>query len=125
MQESIRNYYREGIWAEHSNLAERYPGLRALIDWGRTFFERDVLPVLWRRNQNVSESSSTIWIHRDAPQVVKEALRLLCYSGILLEEVSGIRATRSEVGTRYIVNLDATSPRSRADRLWRANPGVL
>lgn len=42
--------------------------------------------------------------HRDAPQVVREALRLLCYSGILLEGVSGIRATRSEPGTRYIVN---------------------
>jgi hypothetical protein len=36
---------------------------------------------------------------------VREALSLLCYSGILLEGVSGIRATRSEVGTRYFVNL--------------------
>lgn len=104
MQESIRNYYREEIWAEHSNLAERYPGHRNLIDWGRTFMERDVLPALHRRNQGVDDTSSAIWTHRDAPQVVREALRLLCYSGILLEGVSGIRATRSEPGTRYIVN---------------------
>jgi hypothetical protein len=104
MQESIRSYYREEIWAEHSNLAQRYPGHRDLIDWGRTFLERDVLPALHRRNQGVAETSSAIWIHRDAPQVVREALRLLCYSGILLEGVSGIRATRSEPGTRYIVN---------------------
>jgi hypothetical protein len=104
MQESIRSYYREEIWAEHSNLAERYPGHRELIDWGRAFLEREVLPALHRRNQDVGETSSAIWIHRDAPQVVREALRLLCYSGILLEGVSGIRATRSEVGTRYIVN---------------------
>jgi len=105
VQESIRNYYREDIWAEHSNLAERYPGHRELIDWGRTFIEREVLPVLHARNQGTSETSSAIWIHRDAPQTVREALRLLCYSGILLEGVSGIRATRSEVGTRYIVNI--------------------
>lgn len=105
VEEAIRNYYREDIWAEHSNLAERYPGHRELIDWGRNFLERDVLPVLHARNQGVSESSSAIWVHRDAPQTVREALRLLCYSGILLEGVSGIRATRREVGTRYIVNL--------------------
>lgn len=104
-QESLRNYYREEVWSEHSNLAERYPGHRGLIDWGRTFLERDVLPALHSRNQATSETSSAIWIHRDAPQVVREALSLLCYSGILLEGVSGIRATRSEVGTRYLVNL--------------------
>ena len=105
VQESIRNYYREEIWTEHSNLAERYPGHRDLIDWGRNFIEREVLPVLYARNQGSSETSSAIWIHRDAPQTVREALHLLCYSGILLEGVSGIRATRSEVGTRYIVNI--------------------
>lgn len=104
-QESIRNYYREEIWSEHSNLAERYPGHRALIDWGRYFLEREVLPALHSRNSAANETSSAIWIHRDAPQVVREAFRLLCYSGILQEGVSGIRATRSEVGTRYLVNL--------------------
>lgn len=104
-QESMRNYYREEIWSEHSNLAERYPGHRELIDWGRNFLERDVLPALHSRNQAASETSSAIWIHRDAPQSVREALSLLCYSGILLEGVSGIRATRSELGTRYLVNL--------------------
>ncbi|OUE19131.1 hypothetical protein BFL36_13900 [Clavibacter michiganensis] len=104
-QESVRKYYREEIWSEHSTLAERYPGHRDLIDWGRHFIEREVLPTLHKRNQPGSEASSAIWVHRDAPQTVKEALRLLCYSGVLLEGVSGIRATRSEVGTRYMVNL--------------------
>ena len=106
VQETIREYFREEIWAEHSSLAERYPGHRPLIDWGRQFIERNVLPDLYRRNQGrSSETSSYLWIHRDAPQTVKEALRLLCYSGILQEGVSGIRATRSELGTRYMVNL--------------------
>ncbi|MGV0154397.1 hypothetical protein ACSW29_13765 [Rhodococcus sp. GB-02] len=104
-QEAIRNYYRDEVWSEHSNLAERYPGHRELIDWGRSFLERDVLPALHARNEAANEASSAIWVHRDAPQTVREALSLLCYSGILLEGVSGIRATRSEVGTRYFVNL--------------------
>ena len=103
-QESIRDYYREEVWAEHSKLGERYPGHRELIDWGRTFLERDVLPALHSRNQEAALASSAIWIHRDAPQTVRHALSLLCYSGLLLEGESGIRATRSETGTRYVVN---------------------
>jgi len=105
-QDTIRQYYREEIWAEHSMLADRYPGHRLLIDWGRKFVEEDVLPALYHRNQShEAQMSSAIWIHRDAPQAAREALSLLCYSGILQEGVSGIRATRSEIGTRYLINL--------------------
>lgn len=106
VQESIREYYRESIWSEHSSLGERYPGHRDLIDWGRQFIEESVLPALYKRNRSGHhESSAFIWIHRDAPHAAREGLRLLCYSGILQEGVSGIRGTRSEVGTRYMVNL--------------------
>lgn len=105
-QESVRGYYREDIWTEHSGLSERYPGHEALIDWGRQFIENEVLPALHRRNSSdPNDTSSFIWVHKDAPQTVKEALRLLCYSGVLQEGISGIRATRSEIGTRYMVNL--------------------
>ncbi|MET7714679.1 hypothetical protein [Streptomyces sp. NPDC005407] len=105
-QETIRKYYREDIWGEHSNLAERYPGHRELIDWGRAFIEETVLPALHARNVGrSSQTSSYLWIHRDAPQAVREALRLLCYSGIVQEGDSGMRATRGEIGTRYMVNL--------------------
>jgi hypothetical protein len=112
-QKTIREYYREEIWAEHSTLAERYPGHRALIDWGRNFLENDVLPAVHARNQKETEASSAIWIHRDAPQVVREALRLLCYSGILQEGTAGIRATRSEVGTRYMINVGCNLAQDR------------
>ncbi|MER6322744.1 hypothetical protein [Streptomyces coelicoflavus] len=105
-QETIREYYRGDIWREHSNLAERYPGHRELIDWGRTFIEDTVLSTLYARNVGrSSQTSSFFWIHRDAPQAVREALRLLCYSGIVQEGDSGMRATRGEIGTRYMVNL--------------------
>jgi hypothetical protein len=107
--EVIREYYRAEIWSEHSTLTDKYPGHRELIDWGRQFIENDVLPDIQKKNIQYLEAdkSSTcfFWIHRDAPQAVKEALRLLAYTGIVREHASGIKATRGEVGTRYAVNL--------------------
>lgn len=108
----IREYYRELLWAEHSNLAEKYPGYAKLIDWGRDFVETDVIPAVKLKNDKSlglkSEegvSSAFFWIHRNAPQEVKEALRLLEYTGIIHEHSSGIRATRSGIGARYEINL--------------------
>ena len=67
------------------------------------------MPELKQKNDTYLErdknSTSYIWIHRDAPEIVKEGLRILCYTGILTEHSGGIRATRSEVGRRYTVNL--------------------
>jgi len=107
--EMIREYYRADIWSEHSTLTDKYPGHRTLVDWGRQFIEGEVLPDIQKKNAQYLEGdrSSTcfFWIHRDAPQSVKEALRLLAYTGIVREHASGIKATRGEVGTRYAVNL--------------------
>lgn len=104
----IREYYRELLWAEHSNLSEKYPGYSKLIDWGRDFVETEVLPEIKSKNDRVSQDGNTsafFWIHRNAPQEVKEALRLLEYTGIISEHSSGIRATRSELGSRYEINI--------------------
>jgi hypothetical protein len=109
--EVIREFYRNDLWAEHSTLPEKYAGHKHLIDWGRQFIEGTVLPDLQKKNEQYlaqeKMSSCFFWIHRDAPQPVKEALKLLAYSGIVSEHATGIRATRSEVGTRYAVNLGA------------------
>ncbi len=106
----LKDFYRTDIWAEHSELAGRYAGHRTLVDWGRSFIENTAIPETRARNdqwlqQNKQESTCSIWIHRDAPEAVKEALRLLAYTGIVVEGDSGIVATRGEVGTRYAVNL--------------------
>lgn len=107
----FREYYREDLWAEHTKLSERYPGYKRLIDWGRDFIETNVLQDLKKKNdgfiQDKVGKGTTLyfWIHKDAPQEVKEALRILEYSGIVYEEASGMRATRSEIGTRYMVNI--------------------
>lgn len=105
----IREYYRTDVWSEHSGLAMRHSGHAAIIDWGRKFVEAEVLPELHRKNaQYLSKDKKTttfFWMHRDIPQPIREALRLLEYTGIVWEHASGIKATRSEVGTRYSVNL--------------------
>jgi hypothetical protein len=109
INETIRSYYRTDIWSEHSSLAEKYPGHRDVIDWGRQFLENNVLPELKKKNDEYlatdKATSAYFWIHRDAPETIKESLRVLAYTGVVSEQASEIRATRAEVGTRYIVNL--------------------
>lgn len=109
VNEVIRSYYRTDIWAEHSSLAEKYRGHRAAIDWGRQFLETTVLPEIKSKNDQYlatdKATSAYFWIHRDTPELVKEALRALSYTGVVSEQASGIKATRAEIGTRYIVNL--------------------
>jgi hypothetical protein len=106
----LKDFYRTDVWGEHSELAERYQGHRALVDWGRTFIETRVIPDIRARNtaweeQGRSETTCFFWIHRDAPEAVRESLRLLAYTGIVTKGDSGIVATRGELGTRYSVNL--------------------
>lgn len=105
----FREFYLEKIWAEHSALADKFPSCRPLIDWGRDFIEKVVLPELKEKNDKyMSEGKPTtifIWINRDSPQAIKEAMRLLEYTGIVTENASGMRATRDSIGTRYVVNI--------------------
>jgi hypothetical protein len=109
VNEAIREYYRTDIWAEHSTLAEKYPGHREIIDWGRQFVENHVLPELSSKNNQYRgterSTSAYFWIHRDAPEVIKESLRILAYTGIVNEQAVGIKASRGEIGQRYLVNL--------------------
>lgn len=136
VQRALREYFREAIWSEHSALGDRYHGHVDLIDWGRDFVESTVIPSINDRNDredpdgaDTAESdralSIALWIHKDAPAAVKESLRLLCYSGILQEAGTGLRATRSGTGTRYVVNVgcvvaQAGDPLAQANRLRRS-----
>jgi hypothetical protein len=102
----IKSFYRGQIWSEHTDLGEKYKGHRGVIDWGRDFLETSVIPRVEeynssRREKGVNESTIYFWIHKDAPAAVKESLRLLTYTGIIRKVDSSIRATRSELGTRY------------------------
>jgi hypothetical protein len=109
VNEVIRQFYKTEMWSEHSNLAEKYTGHKTIVDWGRNFIEYYVLPEIQKKNEQYlledKKCTCFFWIHRDAPEPVKEALRLLCYTGIVSEHSTGIKATRSEIGIRYAVNL--------------------
>ena len=118
IESTIKGFYRSDIWAEHTSLGEKYQGHKSIVDWGRTFIEKTVIPSIVAKNSHRldenRETSIYFWIHKDAPELVEEAMRLLEYTGIIRKIDDGIRATRAEIGTRYevkygcIVSLHAT-----------------
>ena len=102
----IKSFYRNQIWVEHTELGEKYKGHQGVIDWGRKFLENSVVPRVVdynnsRKEKGLDESTIYFWIHKDSPEVVKEALRLLTYTGIIRMVDTAVRATRAELGTRY------------------------
>lgn len=104
----IKSFYRGQIWAEHTELGEKYKGHQGVIDWGRDFLEKIVVPSIEnynksRREKGVDESTIYFWIHKDSPETIKEALRLLTYTGIIRKVDSSVRATRAELGMRFEV----------------------
>ncbi len=102
----IKSFYRNKIWVEHTELGDKYKGHRGIIDWGRDFLEKSVIPRVEdynnsRKEKGINESTIYFWIHKDSPEAVKESLRLLTYTGIIRVVDSSVRATRAELGTRY------------------------
>lgn len=102
----IKSFYRNQIWLEHTELGEKYKGHQGVIDWGRDFLENTAIPRVEaynnsRKEKGVDESTIYFWIHKDSPEAIKEALRLLTYTGIIRMVDSAVRATRAELGTRY------------------------
>lgn len=102
----IKEFYREKIWSEHTELGEKYKGHKVLVDWGRKYLEDNIIPTIEaynreRAEKSIDESTIYFWIHKDSPAVVKESIRLLSYTGITRKIDSGVKATRSELGTRY------------------------
>jgi len=105
----IKEFYKSEIWGEHTLLSDKYSGFKNFIDWGRNFVEDYILPEVKGKNDGYlagdKKTSRFFWIHRDAPETVKKALNLLCYTGIISLHTDAVKATRSEVGTRYSLNV--------------------
>lgn len=102
----IKKFYRNEIWSEHTQLGEKYKGHKSIIDWGRIFIEESVIPATQQKIQdridkNINESTLYFWISKEAPEQIKEALRLLTYTGIIRKHDSGVKATKSKIGDRY------------------------
>lgn len=101
---SIKQTYKNDIWAEHTQLGEKYTGYKSLVDWGRNFIENTVLKLTVDKNNRREEhSESTIYfrIHKDVPEFVKESLRLLCYTGIIKKLGDAVRGSHNFVGSKY------------------------
>lgn len=126
----VKDFYRTKIWSEHTSLGEKYQGHKTLIDWGRDFLERVVIPSLQaynetRKAKGSNESSIYFWIHKDSPETVKESLRLLTYTGVIRKTDSNIRATRAELGARYEVKFGCilslyANPNSESKDLYQS-----
>ena len=102
----IREYYRSDFWAEHSQLAQRYPGHRDIIDWGRNFIESDLIPRILRKNSASSNPSTAyFWLHRDTPAPVMYAMGILKYTGVISDHAEGVKTGHGEVGSKYILNI--------------------
>lgn len=104
----LKAFYRGQIWSEHTELGEKYGGHKVIVDWGRDFLEQHVIPAIdtyngQRIERNQHESTIYFWIHKECPASVKEALRLLSYTGIIRKVDASVRATRRELGARYEV----------------------
>ncbi|MFD0751276.1 hypothetical protein ACFQZS_14090 [Mucilaginibacter calamicampi] len=121
----IKQFYRSQIWIEHTELGDKYKGHKQLIDWGRDFLENIAISAIEkyntnRKDKNKEESTIYFWVHKDSPATVKEALRLLTYTGIIRKLDSGVRASRGELGTRYEVKYGClialqSSPNNESD----------
>lgn len=89
-------------------MGDKYKGHQQIVDWGRNFIEEKVIPATKDKNdrrRDDNKSTCYFWIHRDVPEVVKESLRLLEYTGIVRKNGERIRATSSNIGTRYEIKL--------------------
>jgi hypothetical protein len=105
----IKQFYGNDIWAEHTALGEKYLSYKKIVDWGRDFVEENVIPRLQSMNRSGisgeksrQESTITFWVHKDIPNIAREALRLLTYTGVVRKLDDGSR-THDGIGTRYEV----------------------
>lgn len=104
----VKEFYKIDIWEEHSLLAEKYTGFKGFVDWGRDFIESTVLPEMKIKNdvylKTDKKTTCFFWVHKNAPESIKKALALLCYTGIITLHSEAMKATRSEIGARYSIN---------------------
>lgn len=104
----IKEFYKADILGDHSLMEEKYPSLRDLINWGRDFLDNTLLPELQKRNSaNLATGQTTcfFWVSNRCPKAVEHALDLLEYTGLIIKDKSAIKSSKSEVGTRYMVNI--------------------
>lgn len=103
----IKEFYRVTIWTEHTKLDERYKGHKRMIEWSRNFIENVVANDITKINTKSDDSNgkTTVYfaISRKAPEVIKQAIKILEYSGVVTLDVEATKF-RYEYYDRYQLN---------------------
>lgn len=103
----IKEFYRATVWTEHTKLEERYIGHKNMIEWSRKFIENVVSNDIAKINTKTDDTSekTTVYfaISRKAPTVIKQAIKILEYSGIVTLDVEATKF-RYDFYDRYQLN---------------------
>ncbi|WP_075619671.1 hypothetical protein [Paenisporosarcina indica] len=54
VNETIKNFYRNDIWSEHTKIADLYKNIKPLVNWGRDFIEDVVVPDTILKNSDLA-----------------------------------------------------------------------
>lgn len=120
VNETITDFYRVQIWDEHIKLADTYVGHKGLINWSREFLENYVIPETIKKNDDRKPKQTAFFaIQRETPERVKNAIRILEYTGIIQIHTEGTKV-RTNIYDRYQVNIGviiaSEQTRSNVDR---------
>lgn len=101
----IKEFYGTIIWSEHVKLGDMYSGHKEMINWARNFLEDVVLKDISDINLNPKNKNTVYFcVSRNAPEVVRQSIKTLEYSGIISLHTEGTKY-RTEMYDRYEVNL--------------------
>lgn len=107
---TLKDFYRTQMWNEYTKLGEKFEAYKEIVDWGRTFIEDKVLTETQNKNarsENEEEyDKQTIYfiIHKDAPELIKKAISILEYAGIVVLHTEGYKI-RGNIYNRYQINM--------------------
>ncbi|MFZ5944235.1 MAG: hypothetical protein ACOYVD_09005 [Bacillota bacterium] len=105
VNDTIIDFYRVQIWDEHTRLSDTYKGHKELIDWSRIFLETSVMPETIKKNTDRKPKQTTYFaVQRDVAEKVKNAIRILEYTGIVQLHTEGTKV-RTSVYDRYQINI--------------------
>ena len=101
----IKDFYGTTIWSEHIKLGDIYSGHKDMIDWARNFIEDKVLEDVVKINLDTNSKNTVYFaISRNSPEVVRQAIKTLEYSGVISIHTEGTKY-RNEMYDRYEINL--------------------
>lgn len=107
---TIKDFYRTQMWNEYTKLGDKFSAYKEIIDWGRTFIEEKVLMETQNKNSRSKNEEyydkQTIYfiIHKDAPELVRKAINILEYAGIVVLHTEGYK-TGGGIYNRYQINM--------------------